>query len=76
MPTKAYQIPYRALVAKDVKGLLMAGRCISGSWLAHASYRVTGTAVSLGEAAGKAAARSALSGRLPHELRWEELAQG
>jgi len=76
MKTKPYQIPYRCLVAKDVKGLLMAGRCISGGWLPHASYRVTGTAVSLGEAAGKAAAFSAKSGKLPSELSWQEITSG
>lgn len=70
---KPYQIPYRAMVAKDVNGLLMAGRCISGTWLAHASYRTEGTAVSLGEAAGKAAAVSANSGKFPHELTWNEI---
>ncbi len=73
MRTKPYQIPYRCLVAKDVKGLLMAGRCISGGWLPHASYRVTGTAVSLGEAAGKAAAFSVKTGKLPSELSWSEI---
>lgn len=54
--TQPYDIPYRALVARDVRGLLMAGRCISGDFLAHSSYRVTGNAVAMGEAAGKAAA--------------------
>ena len=73
MKVRPYQIPYRALVAKDVKGLLMAGRCISGSWLAHASYRVTGTAVSLGEAAGRAAALCSISGRLPDEISWGDV---
>ena len=63
-----YDIPLRALIAKDVDGLLMAGRCISGDFYSHASYRVTGNAVALGEAAGKAAAVAALGGRLPHEI--------
>jgi len=54
--TRPYGIPLRALIAKDVEGLLMAGRCISGDFLAHSSYRVTGNAVAMGEAAGKAAA--------------------
>ncbi|MBN8218708.1 MAG: FAD-dependent oxidoreductase, partial [Spirochaetes bacterium] len=53
--TKPYQIPYGALVARDVEGLLLAGRCISGDFFAHASYRVTGNAVAMGEAAGVAA---------------------
>jgi hypothetical protein len=51
-----YDIPLRALVSKDLDNLYMAGRCISGDFHAHASYRVTGIAVATGEAAGKAAA--------------------
>jgi hypothetical protein len=51
-----YDIPLRALIARDVEGLLLAGRCISGDFIAHASYRVTGNAVATGEAAGALAA--------------------
>lgn len=69
-----YDIPFRALIAKDVKGLMMAGRCISGDFLAHASYRVTGNAVALGEAAGAGAAVAALSNRLPQDVPWPEIA--
>ena len=53
---KPYDIPLRALIAKDLDGLYFAGRCISGDFFAHASYRVTGNAVATGEGAGKAAA--------------------
>ena len=70
---KPYDVPYRALVAKDVDGLLMAGRNISGDFIAHSSYRVTGDSVPMGEAAGVAAALAAQSGRLPHELPWPEI---
>ena len=56
---KPYDIPLRALIAKDVDGLMMAGRCISGDFIAHASYRVTGNAVAMGEAAGVIAALAA-----------------
>ena len=70
---KPYDIPYRALIARDVKGLLMAGRCISGDFFAHASYRVTGNAVAMGEAAGAAAAMAARKGRLPQEVPWAEI---
>lgn len=59
--TQPYDIPLRALIAKDVKGLLMAGRCISGDFYAHASYRVTGNAVAMGEGAGKTAAAICIS---------------
>lgn len=71
---KPYDIPYRSLVAKDVRGLLTAGRCISGDFVAHSSYRVTGNAAALGEAAGTAAAIAALSNRLPEQVPFAELA--
>jgi len=70
---KPYDIPLRALLARDVDGLLIAGRCISGDFLAHASYRVTGNAVAMGEAAGKVAALAAQTNRLPHEVSWSEV---
>lgn len=57
--TQPYDIPLRALQARDVAGLWLAGRCISGDFLAHSSYRVTGDAVAMGEAAGRAAAAAA-----------------
>lgn len=69
---KPYDIPLRALIASDVDGLMMAGRCISGDFIAHASYRVTGNAVAMGEAAGVTAAVAAASKRLPHEVLWSE----
>jgi hypothetical protein len=72
--TKPYDIPLRALIAKDVDGLMMAGRNISGDFIAHASYRVTGNSVAMGEAAGVTAALAALSKRLPHEVEWKESA--
>lgn len=70
---RPYDIPLRALIAKDVCNLMMAGRCISGDFIAHASYRVTGNAVAMGEAAGVTAARAAKSGRLPHQVPWDEI---
>lgn len=51
---------------------MMAGRCISGDFIAHASYRVTGNAVAMGEAAGAVAALASKSKRKPHEIRWSE----
>lgn len=69
---RPYDIPLRALIARDVDGLMMAGRCISGDFVAHASYRVTGNAVAMGEAAGAVAALAARTGRLPHQVEWSE----
>ncbi|MBN1292694.1 MAG: FAD-dependent oxidoreductase [Candidatus Latescibacteria bacterium] len=71
--TKPYDIPLRSLIARDVDGLMMAGRNISGDFFAHASYRVTGDSVMLGEAAGKCSAKAALGNRLPHEISIDEL---
>jgi hypothetical protein len=68
--TQPYDIPLRALIARDVDGLMLAGRCISGDFIAHASYRVTGNAVAMGEAAGATAALAALTKRAPHEVNW------
>lgn len=69
--SQPYDIPLRALIAKDVKGLMMAGRCISGDFLAHASYRVTGNAAEMGEAAGNVAAKAALKNSLPQDINWQ-----
>jgi hypothetical protein len=70
---KPYDIPLGALIAADVDGLMMAGRCISGDFIAHSSYRVTGNAVPMGEAAGLVSAVSVKRGRMPHELPWNEV---
>jgi hypothetical protein len=58
LTAKPYQIPARSLISADVDNLLMAGRCVSGDFYAHASYRVTGNSVPMGEAAGFIAAKS------------------
>ena len=70
---KPYDIPMRALIAKDIDGLLLAGRCISGDFLAHASYRVTGNAVTLGQAAGTIAALASQKNALPQQIPWAEV---
>lgn len=70
---KPYDIPLRALIARDVDGLLMAGRCISGDFISHASYRVTGNAVAMGEAAGAAAAVAAKTKTAPQDVSWSEV---
>lgn len=47
-----YQIPMRALIPKNYDGIIVAGRSISGSREAMASYRVTGNCCQMGENAG------------------------
>lgn len=63
LPTtgRYYQIPYRALVPKNVDNLLVAGRCISGEPIAHTSFRNMSCCVATGQAAGTAAALSVQS---------------
>lgn len=60
VPTKEYGIPYRSLIPLNTEGLLTAGRVISGTRLAHSSYRVQRICWHIGEAAGIAAAMAAL----------------
>ncbi len=50
-----YDIPYRCIVPLENRNLFTAGRCISGTHRAHASYRVMNIAMNIGEAAGIAA---------------------
>ena len=68
-----YEIPYRALVTNEISNLLVVGRCASGSFAAQASFRIQPTCMSMGEAAGIAAAWG-ISRKVPiNEIRWEEL---
>ena len=57
-----YDIPYGALITKNVPNLLAVGRCISADHVAHSSTRIQGTCMLTGQAAGVAAAISVVSG--------------
>ena len=52
----------------------MAGRCISGDFIAHSSYRMSGNAVPMGEAAGIGAALAVQMNCLPAEVPFEAMA--
>ncbi len=71
--SKPYDIPLRALIAKDAEGLMLAGRCISGDFLAHSSYRMTGYAIPMGTAAGKVAAAAAQMNVPPEDIDYRRL---
>lgn len=60
---RAYTIPLRSLIARDVEGLMMAGKCISATHEAIASTRVIPICMSEGHAAGAAAAMAVQSGK-------------
>jgi hypothetical protein len=63
-----YDIPFGAMLPETMDGLIVAGRCISAERKALASARITATCMAMGQAAGTAAALSALHRQLPREL--------
>lgn len=63
-----YDLPYRCFTPKGIENLYTAGRCISGTHRAHASYRVMSICMAMGEAVGTAAAMCAAQGVTPREL--------
>jgi len=67
-PGASYEIPYRCLVPAGVDALLVAGRCISTTHEALASTRLTPTVMTLGQAAGTAAAQCASKGLQPRDI--------
>ena len=68
-----YEIPDRALVTNELSNLLVAGRCISASFAAQASVRIQPTCMSMGEAAGIAAAWGLAHGIEANAVRWENI---
>lgn len=70
---KPYDIPYRTLLPREVDNLLVAGRCHSATALAASSTRVTCTAMTLGEAAGLAAATASSRGVEPGAVEGDQL---
>ena len=63
-----YDIPWRCLIPQKIDNLILAGRCISGTHEAMASYRVMSICMAIGEAAGIAAALCAGQGVTPRRL--------
>ncbi|MEO8411351.1 MAG: FAD-dependent oxidoreductase, partial [Propionivibrio sp.] len=76
-----YDIPYRSLLPKGVRNLLVAGRSISATHEAMGAIRVMATCMAMGEAAGRAAKMSVQGNRSladidVEELRRQQLARG
>lgn len=70
---KPYDLPYRCFLPAGLEGILVAGRCISGTHRAHASYRVMSICMAMGEAVGTAAALSSRKGCTPRALPVSEI---
>jgi hypothetical protein len=56
-----------------MSNLLVVGRCASGSFAAQASFRIQPTCMSMGEAAGIAAAWGLSKNVAINEIKWEEI---
>lgn len=71
-PVKPYDIPLRSLIPEGYNGIVVAGKCISGTHEAMASYRVTGNCCQMGENLAYAVAyaiRNRLNIRDVHDMK-------
>lgn len=73
--SNGYTIPYGCLVPRKIDNLLLAGRNISGTHIAHSNYRAMPICANLGQAAGTAAALCIEKGCTPRMLDVKELQQ-
>lgn len=71
--TKGYTIPYRSLIPEVKENLLLCGRNISGTHMAHSNFRVMPICVGIGEAAGAAAYISASQNRNLNDIDASEI---
>lgn len=65
---KGYTIPYGCFVPTEVDNLLLAGRNISGTHMAHSSFRVMPICANMGQSVGIAAALCKEKGCKPRSL--------
>ncbi|MFW5856111.1 MAG: FAD-dependent oxidoreductase [Bacillota bacterium] len=70
-----YTIPYRCFVPQNIDNLLLAGRNISGTHLAHSSFRVMPICAKMGQSVGTAAALVVEEGISPRNLDVTKLQQ-
>lgn len=73
VPNGPYGVPFRCLVPRGMKNLLVASRAASFSHVAASSCRLSRTMMTLGQAAGTAAALGAKHGVPPREVDAKEL---
>ena len=68
-----YTIPYGCLIPEKIDGLLLSGRNISGTHMAHSNFRAMPICVGIGEACGAAAALAAQAGKQPRDIHPSEV---
>ena len=67
-PGHPFYMPYRCMVPKKIKSLLVTGRCISVTHEAMGGTRIMPVCMGIGQAAGTAAALSAISQVEPDQI--------
>jgi hypothetical protein len=72
-PGHYHEIPYRCLLPTGIENLLVAGRCLSATFVAQAAVRIQQNCRALGEAAGLAAVLALEVGVTPRGIDTEEL---
>lgn len=70
-----YGIPFRACYSRNISNLLLAGRLISATHLAHSSTRIMGTGAAVGQAVGLAAALCVEHACTPRQLYQDHCAE-
>ena len=68
-----YTIPYGCLVPEKIDGLLLSGRNISGTHIAHSSFRAMPICSGIGEACGVAAALAVKNNKEVREITAKEI---
>lgn len=71
--TEGYTIPYGCIVPEKVDGLLLAGRNISGTHMAHSNFRAMPICAGIGEAAGVAAALAVKNNKSVREITADQI---
>lgn len=71
----SYTIPYGCILPQKIDGLLLSGRNISGSHLAHSNFRAMPICIAIGEACGSAAALSIKNNTKLIDVSVEEIQQ-
>lgn len=74
-PNVVASVPLRALIPKQSKNFLVAGRCVSSDRLANSALRVQASCMGMGQAAAVAAVLASKHGITPAEVPINEIKQ-
>jgi hypothetical protein len=72
---KVATIPLRALIPKNSKNLIIAGRCVSSDRLANSALRVQASCMGMGQVAGVTASLACRNNSTPSDVSLQEIKQ-